>query len=227
MNILVVGHGRMGRLVAAHAPAHGCAVTGIIDDESGWAAFGEGQFDDAEIAVEFTEPDAVRRNLTRLASRGLSVVIGTTGWQEHEAELRRLVDEAGTGVLAAANFALGMYVFRSIVSEAARRFAALEDVGAWIHETHHVAKKDAPSGTAVVLKDVMGAAGYGRHIDVASTRVGAVPGTHVVGFDGQAETVTLTHAVRDRAVFAHGALEGARWLQGRRGWFGMEDMFRQ
>jgi len=225
VNILIVGRGRMGRLVEAHAPAHGCAVVGVIDDESGWAAFGDGQFDEAEVAIEFTEPDAVRPNVTRLAVRGVSVVVGTTGWQRDEPELRRIVAEAGTGLLAAANFALGMHVFRSIVSEAARRFAALEDVGAWIHETHHAAKKDAPSGTALLLRDSMVAAGYSRPIDVASTRAGSVPGTHVVGFDGQADAVTLTHTVRDRAVFAHGALEGAKWLGGRRGWFGVEDMF--
>jgi len=227
VNILIVGHGRMGRLVEAHAPSHGCAVVGVIDDESGWAAFEEGQFDEAEVAIEFTRPDAVRPNVSRLAGRGVSVVVGTTGWQRDEPELRRMVADAGTGVLAAANFALGMHVFRSIVSEAARRFSALEDVGAWIHETHHAAKKDAPSGTALVLRDTMAAAGYGRSIDVSSTRAGYVPGTHVVGFDGQADTVTLIHTVRDRAVFAHGALESAKWLGGRRGWFGIDDMFKE
>ena len=225
MNILIVGHGRMGRLVEQHAPAHGCTVTGIIDDEAGWAAFDQGQYDEAEVAIDFTFPEAVGANLRRLASRGVNVVVGTTGWQHDEDELRQMVAAAGTGVLAAANFALGMHVFREVVEEAARRFRALEDTGAWIHETHHAAKKDAPSGTALLLKSAMEAAGYDRRIDVASTRAGSVPGTHVVGFDGPAETVTLAHTVRDRAVFAHGALEAARWVRGRQGWFGIGDMF--
>jgi len=226
VNILIVGHGRMGRLVEAHAAAHGCGVAGIIDDESGWAAFDQGHFDAAEVAIEFSYPEAVRPNLARLAARGTNAVIGTTGWHADEAGVKQIAADAGIGVLAAANFALGMHVFRAVVEEAARRFAALEDVGAWIHETHHAAKKDAPSGTALLLQQVMDAAGYGRPIDVSSTRAGSFPGTHVVGFDGPAETVTLTHAVRDRAVFAHGALQAAKWLRGRQGWYGIGDMFK-
>jgi 4-hydroxy-tetrahydrodipicolinate reductase len=115
-------------------------------------------------------------------------------------------------------------VFRASVREAACRFAPLGDVGAWIHESHHSAKKDAPSGTAIMLKTAMTEAGYARPIDVSSTRAGSIPGTHVVGFDAPAETMTLVHEVRDRSVFAHGALEAAVWLKGRKGWFSMDDM---
>ncbi|HUF46825.1 MAG TPA: dihydrodipicolinate reductase C-terminal domain-containing protein [Vicinamibacterales bacterium] len=227
MNLLIVGHGRMGRLVETYAGAHGLTVVGVLDDEAGWTTFAEGQYDQAEVAIDFSFPRSVRPNLERLAARGVSAVIGTTGWQEDEPSLRDLVAGAGIGVLAAANFSLGMHVFRAIVEQAAWQFALLEDVGAWIHETHHAAKRDAPSGTAVVLAAAMKQAGYGRSIDMASTRAGWVPGTHVVGFDGAADTVTLTHTVRDRAVFAHGALEAARWLRGRQGWFGIDDMFNE
>jgi 4-hydroxy-tetrahydrodipicolinate reductase len=115
-------------------------------------------------------------------------------------------------------------VFRQVVEEAARRFAKLDDVGAWIHESHHSAKKDAPSGTAILLRSAMETAGYTRPIDVSSTRAGSIPGTHRVGFDALAESVTLVHEVRDRAVFAHGALEAAKWLKGKRGWCSMKDM---
>lgn len=225
MKILIVGHGRMGRLVEAHAAAHDCEVVAVVDNDRDWASW-EDSGADADVAIEFSEPEAVRPNIVRLAARGVNLAIGTTGWQHDEAEIRRVADQAGIGVLAAANFALGVYVFRTIVEEAARRFAPLDDVGAWLHETHHAAKKDAPSGTALFLKSAIESAGYGRPIDVSSTRVGSVPGTHQVGFDGPADTVTLTHTVRDRAVFAHGALEAARWLKGRRGWFTVADMFR-
>src|SRR5690606_40944833 len=111
-------------------------------------------------------------------------------------DLRTIVARAGIGVLAAANFSLGMHVFALIVEQAARRFAGLGMIGAWIHEAHHAAKKDAPSGTALMLKKVMEDAGYHRGIDVSSTRAGSIPGIHEVGFDGPAETVTLTHSVR-------------------------------
>jgi 4-hydroxy-tetrahydrodipicolinate reductase len=151
-------------------------------------------------------------------------VIGTTGWAVHEPALRALVDQHGVGVLAAPNFSLGLNLFQLVVEEAARRFAPHGAFGAWIHELHHSAKKDAPSGTALQLQTAMQRAGYSRPIDVTSTRAGSIPGTHTVGFDGASDTITLTHTVRDRAVFARGALEAARWLKGRRGWFTVRDM---
>ena len=120
--------------------------------------------------------------------------------------------------------ALSVKAKNAVAEEAARQFSGIGGVGAWIHETHHSAKKDAPSGTALLLKGAMEMAGYPRAIDVASTRAGSFPGTHEVGFDAPTESVRLVHEVRDRAVFAHGALEAAKWLKGRRGWFSMKDM---
>jgi 4-hydroxy-tetrahydrodipicolinate reductase len=223
-NLVLVGHGRMGRLVEELAPSHDCRVAGIVTELSPENALEEQDFGPVDVAVDFTVAGAVRANLEAMASRGWNVVIGTTGWQHDEAECRAIVRKAGTGVLAAANFSIGMHVFRHVVGEAARRFGGLPDVGAWIHESHHSAKRDAPSGTAIMLKAAMAGAGYPRPIDVSSTRAGSIPGTHEAGFDALAESVTLVHTVRDRAVFAHGALEAARWLKGRRGWFSMADM---
>jgi 4-hydroxy-tetrahydrodipicolinate reductase len=213
----------MGQLVEKLASEHGCEVAAVaeIDTPIEQAIAGAGHVD---VAIDFSQPDAVRGNLEALASHGLNVVIGTTGWQAHEAGMRARAAEAGIGVLAAANFSLGMNIFGYLVEQAARAFIRVEDIGAWIHEAHHAAKKDAPSGTALMLLAAMQQAGYTRTIDMSSTRAGAIPGTHVVGFDGGGETVTLTHSVRDRSVFAHGALEAARWLNGRRGWFTMRDL---
>jgi 4-hydroxy-tetrahydrodipicolinate reductase len=222
MRLLVVGHGRMGQLVEKLAPEHGFDVAAIAEVHTPIpvALDAAGPVD---VAVEFSLAEAVPKNLAALAARHINVVIGTTGWQEHETELRGLVERSGIGVLASANFSIGMNVFRHVVEQASRAFMTTE-VGAWIHEAHHAAKMDAPSGTARLLFDAMRLAGYSRSIDVSSTRAGHIPGTHVVGFDGSSETVTLTHAVRDRAVFAHGALEAAKWLHGKRGWFSMRDM---
>jgi len=223
MRILVVGHGRMGQLVERLAPEHGCEVAGVAEVDRPVAAALEAA-GPVDVAIDFSQADAVAANLAVLARRRVNVVIGVTGWQDQEPALRALADSAGIGVLASANFSLGMNVFRRLVEEAARQFAAVADTGAWLHEAHHAAKKDAPSGTALLLLAAMQQAGYMRPIDVSSTRAGYFPGTHVAGFDGPAETVTLTHQVRDRAVFAHGALEAAKWLEGRRGWFAMRDM---
>ena len=224
MRLLLVGHGRMGRLVEALAPEQGWTVAAALDARSGGRAIADGDFGPVDMAIDFSVPDAVPHNLPQLAARGISVVLGTTGWQPHEAVLRTEAERAGIGVLAAANFSLGLNLFQLIVEEAARRFAAHDAYGAWIHELHHAAKKDAPSGTALQLRTAMSGAGYARPIDLSSTRAGSIPGTHTVGFDGPSETVTLTHTVRDRAAFARGALAAAAWLRGRTGWFTMRDM---
>ena len=226
MRLLLLGHGRMGRLVESLAADYGATVAGVIDEHSGDRAIADGAFGDVDVAIDFTLADAVPRNLPQLAGRGINVVIGTTGWQAHEAAMREVVAKAGIGVLAASNFSLGMNVFQLVVEEAARRFAPHAEFGAWIHEAHHDKKKDAPSGTAMTLKQGMAGAGYGRTIDVSSTRAGSIPGTHTIGFDGPSETIALTHTVRDRAVFARGALTAAKWLVGRRGWFSMQDLLK-
>lgn len=224
MRLLLVGHGRMGRLVEALAPEVGASIAGIVTARDGERALAERDFGHVDVAVDFTTGDAVPRNLPQLAARGVNVVIGTTGWSAHEPELRAIVARAGIGVLAAANFAIGLALFQLIVEEASRRMAGHPEYGAWIHERHHAAKKDAPSGTALQLQQAMQRVGYSHRIDMSSTRAGSIPGTHEVGFDGPSDTITLAHAVRDRAVFARGALQAARWLVGRRGWFTMRDM---
>jgi 4-hydroxy-tetrahydrodipicolinate reductase len=213
----------MGKLIEALAPEHGCEIAAIaeIDTPIPAALATAGSVD---VAIDFSQPAAVVENLTALSENGVSVVLGTTGWNDREREMRELTSRSGIGVLAAANFSIGMHVFAMAVEEAARRFGGVQSVGAWIHESHHAAKLDAPSGTALMLRRVMEDAGYTRGIDMSSTRAGYLPGTHEVGFDGPAETVSLTHTVRDRAVFAHCALEAAKWLNGRRGWFTIRDM---
>jgi 4-hydroxy-tetrahydrodipicolinate reductase len=224
MHLLIVGHGRMGKLVEALAPEYGATVGAVVSGAGADAALRDEDFGAIDVAIDFTLGEAVPRNLPLLAARGISVVIGTTGWAAHEGAMRDVAAKAGIGVLAASNFALGVNLFQLIVEEAARRFAPYQSYGAWVHELHHAAKKDAPSGTALQLKAGMERVGYSHLIDMASSRAGSIPGTHTVGFDGPADTVTLTHTVRDRAVFARGALQAARWLVGRRGWFTMRDM---
>jgi 4-hydroxy-tetrahydrodipicolinate reductase len=224
MRILLLGHGRMGTLVESLASSYDATIAGVIDEHSGERAIADGKYGDVDVAIDFTLAEAVPRNLPQLAQRKINVVIGTTGWQAHEAALRDVAKQAGIGVLAASNFSLGMNVFARAVEEASRQFAKHPEFGAWIHEAHHNMKKDAPSGTALTLKKAMEKAGYDRAIDVSSTRVGSVPGTHTVGFDGPSETIEFTHTVRDRAVFARGALTAAKWLVGKQGWFSIRDM---
>jgi 4-hydroxy-tetrahydrodipicolinate reductase len=226
MRILLVGYGRMGRLVGELAPEYGCDVAGVVDPAS--PSHGGGADDPrwtgVDVAIDFTTAEAAAVNVPILARRGINVVLGTTGWQAHEAALKAVVSAAGTGIVAAPNFSTGVVMFEAIVRQAAALFAGQAEFGAFLHEAHHAMKKDAPSGTALLLKRAMEEGGYARPIDVSSTRVGHVPGVHTVGFDGPSESVTLTHTARDRSAFARGALTAARWVHGRHGWFTMHDV---
>ena len=211
-------------MVEKLSPDYGFEVVGRLDDTNNIGGVGIPSAPDADVAVDFSVPSAVAENLPKLAARGMNVVIGTTGWQEHEASMRRIAKEAGIGVVAASNFSLGVALFQNLAAQAAKLFAPYPEFGAWIHEIHHSAKKDAPSGTAITLKQTMEGAGYTHKIDMASSRAGSVPGVHTIGFDGPYETITMTHSNRDRAAFAQGALQAAKWVQGKKGWFGVKDV---
>jgi len=226
MKLLLVGHGKMGQLVGQLAPQYDCEVAGVIDPASPLHGGGPGdaRWAGVDVAIDFSTPDSVVANARALASRGINLVIGTTGWSQHEAALRKTVADAGVGIVVAPNFSTGVVLFEALVADAARMFAPQTEFGAFVHEAHHAAKKDAPSGTGLLLKRAMEQAGYPRPIDVSSTRAGFIPGTHTVGFDGPAETITLTHTARDRTAFARGALGAARWVLGKRGWFTMRDV---
>jgi 4-hydroxy-tetrahydrodipicolinate reductase len=214
----------MGRLVDKLSPDHGFEVVGRLDDQNNLGGVGIASQPMADVAIDFSIGSAVVETLPLLASRGINLVIGTTGWQAHEQQMRKIVEGSNIGVVVASNFSLGVALFEKIAEEAARLFAPHPDYGAWLHEIHHTAKKDAPSGTAVTLKQAMERSGYRNPIDVASNRAGSVPGTHTIGFDGPFEAITLTHTNRDRAAFALGALEAARWIHGKRGWFTIRDV---
>jgi len=221
MRVLIVGHGRMGRLVESLAPEAGVEIAGLVDIDN---ADRPEAWPPAEVAIDFSTAAAVVGNARRLAGRGTHLVIGTTGWHEQEAALKRELAALPVGVVSAPNFALGVNLFVALAARAAELLAERPEFGAWIHELHHSAKRDAPSGTAIGIRDAMQSAGYKLPIDVASTRVGSIPGTHTVGFDSPAETITLTHTARDRTGFARGALAAAKWVNGRQGWFTMRDV---
>ena len=221
MRLLLLGYGRMGRMVDALSAEYGMEVVARVDPAQGeepaeWPA--------ADVAIDFSIADAVPGHVRRLAAQGTSVVIGTTGWSAQEADVRRAASEGGIGVVAAANFALGVNLFLALAERAAELMGPNGDFGAWIHEAHHAAKRDAPSGTALAIEAAVRGRGYARPIDVSSTRAGSIPGTHTVGFDAASETITLTHTARDRTGFARGALQAARWVHGRTGWYGMRDV---
>ena len=220
MRILLVGYGKMGQLVEQLALAEGMEIASRIDVGSGdWSV-------PADVAIDFSTAAALRENFPRYLERKLPAVIGTTGWGDQLPAYREQAEKAGLGVVAAANFSIGVNLFEMIVADAARLLRQHPQYGAWIHEAHHATKRDAPSGTAILLRDAMTEAGYDRPIDMSSTRAGTIPGIHSIGFDGPSDTIELTHTARDRRGFASGALLAARWIAGKRGWFSMVDVLR-
>jgi 4-hydroxy-tetrahydrodipicolinate reductase len=220
VRLLIVGYGKMGRLVEELAVAQGMEIASRIDiDDGDWST-------PADVAIDFSTAAALETNFPRYVERKLPAVIGTTGWSDLLPAYRAEAERAGLGVVVSANFSIGVNVFELIVADAARMMRAHPQYGAWIHELHHVAKRDAPSGTALLLRDAMTRAGYDRVVDVSSTRAGTIPGIHTIGFDGPSDTIELTHVARDRRGFASGALLAAEWIKDKHGWFSMTDVLR-
>jgi 4-hydroxy-tetrahydrodipicolinate reductase len=205
--LAVVGYGKMGKLIAQLAPEYGYSVHACIDIDDDFS-----KAQGADIAIEFTAPEAVAGNVEKLAAMKLPVVVGTTGWLKHMEQVKSAVEKNGTALVWSPNFSVGVNVFFCLVREAARLLANEAEYGAWAWEIHHDTKKDAPSGTLIKLVDEMKSAGYARNIDVSSNRAGRHPGTHEIGFDSAADTITLRHAARSREGFARGALKAGQWM---------------
>ena len=213
MKLALIGYGKMGRMIESLAAEYGFEVALRLDvpDNPGGSAITAERFKGIDAAIEFTVPEAAVTNMERLAAIKVPTVCGTTGWLADMDRVKAAVAAAGSLLVWSPNFSIGVNVFQRVVAEAARWIAAQPDYEAWAWEIHHSAKKDAPSGTLLKLVREMQGAGYTRHIDVSSNRAGRIPGTHEIGFDSAADTITLRHTARSREGFARGALQAARW----------------
>lgn len=223
--LAIIGAGKMGRAVAQLAAERGWTVVAHL----GAAENADGQgitraaLAGAEVAIEFTEPNAALANASACIEAECPVVIGTTGWYDELPTLRALVQARRGAAFWAANFSLGANLLIELAREAGARARSLPGFDAHIVETHHAQKLDAPSGTAMVLRDAL-AEGLGRAVPITSVRTGSVPGVHELLFDGPFEQLSLVHVARDRRVFAEGALAAAAWLVGKQGLFTMRDL---
>ncbi len=224
--LALVGYGKMGRLIEQLASQHGFEVvlrlTGAQNPHG--SGISPEAFAHVDVAIEFSTPEAAPANLKRLAAAKVQAVTGTTGWLDRLEDVTGAVKEAGTGLVWSPNFSVGVAVFRRLVRDAAELLRNEEGYGAWAWEIHHDSKKDAPSGTLLQLLKSMRESGYSRNIDVSSSRAGKHPGTHEVGFDSAADTITLRHVARSREGFAHGALKAARWILNRKGVYTFEEV---
>jgi 4-hydroxy-tetrahydrodipicolinate reductase len=224
--LAIVGYGKMGHLIEQLAPEYNFDVVLRLHDLNN--AKGAGMtpeaFEHVDVAIEFSTPETATQNLKRLAELKTPVVTGTTGWFDHLPEVKRMVEDSGTGLVWSPNFSIGVAVFNKLAALAAQLLRDEAEYGAWAWEIHHDAKKDAPSGTLIHLIQAMRDAGYKRNIDTSSSRAGKHPGTHEIGFDSAADTITLRHTARSREGFARGALKSARWILGRKGVFTLEEV---
>ena len=217
--LAMVGYGKMGRLIEQLAPEYGFAVALKLDEfnNANFEGLAAENFRNIGVAMDFSIPAAVRRNVEGIAALGVNMVIGTTGWLEHLDAVKRAVEASGIGLVWSPNYSIGVNAFFRLVSQAARLLATQPEYGAWAWEIHHSTKKDAPSGTLLKLVEEMKKAGYARAISTGSNRAGAHPGTHEIGFDSSADTITLRHTARSREGFARGALQAAKWVVGKKG----------
>jgi 4-hydroxy-tetrahydrodipicolinate reductase len=224
MKLLIVGAGRMGRAIEALARERGDDVVGVLGASDNTSTAGIATFADrVDVAIEVSVPTAASANVLACLRNGIPVVCGTTGWQAQQPAAIEEAHACAGALLLASNFSIGVALLTELAARAGALFAGHPQYDAAIVETHHRAKLDAPSGTAVTLRDAAARA-LGRDIPVTSVRVGSVPGEHTLLFDGPFEQIALTHEARDRRVFADGALHAAHWLHGRQGVFTMRDV---
>ena len=225
MRLAVIGAGRMGAAVRAEALLRGHDVPftlGSVDNRQGDGITAE-RFAGVEAAIEFTRPDAAAANVERLLTLGIPVVTGTTGWLQDLPRLQQLARDRGAALLHSANFSIGVQLLLRAAREIAR-WTRDDGFDAAIVERHHRTKVDAPSGTAIAIQRAAREADPGHAFPITSVRQGHDPGSHTLRWDARHETLTLSHDVRDRAVFAAGAVRAAEWLAGRRGVFTFEDV---
>ena len=221
--IAIIGDGKMGHAIEQLAVEKGWKVAAFLGERESASGINATTLGDADVAVEFTQPDAAVANITASLRAGVPVVVGTTGWYDSLPEVTRIAKEADTGLLWSPNFSLGVNVLIELARYAGTLMRPLGGFDAHIVETHHSRKKDAPSGTAIAIGKAASDT-LDQPIPTTSIRTGSVPGTHELIFDGAFEQLALSHLVRDRRVFAEGALKAADWLVGKRGVFTMRDV---
>lgn len=216
----------MGKAVTALAQARGHSIHTVVDssDNVSGRALTHERLAGADVAIEFTRPEAAVSNLERLVDLGIPTVTGTTGWTGALPQITALVEARRGALLHAANFSAGVHLFLRTARELARNFCGRSEFVASIREEHHAAKLDAPSGTALLLQQRLGDSDPSRPFPITSVRAGTTPGTHTLTYDGPHETVSLSHLARDREAFAAGALTAAEWLPGKIGVFTFEHL---
>lgn len=226
INLALLGYGKMGKTLAQLAPQRGFEMRLVVDIDANAQSRGitREKFKGIDVCIDFTMPEAVVDNVHRVAALGVNLVVGTTGWHKHQAEIRKVIEQAGVGMVYGANFSIGVNLFYRLARAAAEIFAPFPMYDPFLTESHHKMKKDAPSGTALEISRQIQPYFVDRDIPVASVRAGYIPGTHELGFDSEADSVVLRHTARGRQGFAEGALLAAKWVVGKKGFYSFAEV---
>ncbi len=225
MKIALIGYGAMGKLIKTLARNENHEIAVVIDEDDANLSAEElaGKLKEVDTAIDFSIAEVVKRNVEACLIANVPLVEGTTGWNAEKESIKKMVVEKNGAFVFGANFSIGVNLFYRIADFASELFSRFEDYEAFIEEQHHSRKRDAPSGTALKLKEIV-AANIKKDFSVSATRAGSIPGTHRVGFDGAADQILLEHSARSREGFASGAILAAEWIVGRKGFYEFTDV---
>jgi 4-hydroxy-tetrahydrodipicolinate reductase len=227
MNILLLGRGNTGSLVAevARQRGHDIRVAGAAEN-AGAATLTAEKLRGTDVVIDFTAPSSVVSHIEACVAAGKNIVVGTTGWYAEMDRIRQLVESRGTGLVYAANFSVGVNLFFDVARAAAA--ALRHDYSGQIFERHHAHKKDAPSGTAIAIQRVVReASGKDKALEITSFREGEVVGLHEVVLESAADRIYLCHDAKSRQGFADGAVRAAEWIAGKKGFYDFKDVWRE
>jgi len=236
MKIAIIGYGRMGQEIDKAATERGHRIVARIDNEQEWEQ--QQALRTADVAIEFTLAGSAPGNILRCFGLNLPVVSGTTGWLDRMDEIRRICVQQNQALFYAPNFSIGVNIFFEVNKKLAQLMKDLSDYEIFMREAHHVHKADAPSGTAIRLAgDIISETGRKKRwtsspeagndeIGITSIREGNIPGTHSVIYESGFDKIEITHIAKSRQGFAVGAVMAAEWLQGKKGFFGMNDLLK-
>lgn len=239
--IAIIGYGKMGHEIEKIARTKGIEISATIDPTDKNAGFREitkKSLSGCDVAIDFSSASSAINNIRKVSEAGKNMVVGTTGWYGSLDEAKEIIRKSGTGLVYSPNFSIGVNIFLKIVGESSKLFNKAAEYDPFIYEGHHNQKADSPSGTArelasMLIKNIkrkkklvfdrLDRKILPEELHVASYRAGSIPGTHVVGFDSEADTIELKHTARSRAGFASGALLAAEWLKNKKGFYTMHD----
>jgi 4-hydroxy-tetrahydrodipicolinate reductase len=236
MNIALIGYGKMGKIIEKITLERGHTISCIIDKDEDWKLLSNNSIP-TDVAIDFSTPSTVVKNIKECFAKEIPIVVGTTGWQSEIDILKSLCTQENKSLLWASNFSVGVNIFFKINEELAKRMNQYPQYDVSMEETHHTAKLDAPSGTALSLADtiikhidrkktwVLGESKPTDSLSIQAHRIDPIPGTHRILYDSDIDNIEIIHTAKNRNGFAIGAVIGAEWLVNHKGWHEFKDIF--